>query len=209
MLGRIKEWLLSFFRKGDLFSERERRIYKYHDGEKFLHADPMVLDQVIADKFQELKADFAAAVTPSQWSRKCQKDVVSKLRIMFGIRPLYANPVSGELMFSIDPDGKRPPTLDNVGVLDLFTNYMVWSEGVKKNSSPTLIPVPETSAPTDSSQVDGSNTLSSSVSGSVASDPIPEPAAPLPKESALLSAASPPEINGSETIATESANLPG
>lgn len=173
-------WLWKWFAKReqmDLYSPRERFIYRYLDGKTEVAADPAVLYRRMMDVGPELSADITVGQSPSKRWREAQENGIRKIRGIFSVKPFEEGGLTeGELY----------------GLLDHFIQYC---ETVKKNSPPSPTSLPSTQEPPDSSSDAESVTSSSLVSGSTASVPFTAAPAPSPTVPGSPSASLPPVSN--------------
>lgn len=179
MFHRIFSWLFSPRDPYNLYHPKETLIYKFWDGGKIVHADPMVLYGRLMDVGPELAIDYSVSVSIMKDAGECRKKFLTKIRKIFNIKP----PPSEEN--SLDCSG----TLTEIGLENLLVHFMEFCETLKKNSqlSPTVSTTP--SPPSGSSSTANPTIPSSSPSGSAANGlftAVPEPsltesASPLEK----------------------------
>ena len=176
MFHRIFSWLFSSHDPYNLYHPKETLIYKFWDGGKVIHADPMVLYGRLMDKGPELAIDYSVSVSTMKDAGDCRKKFLTKIRNIFNIKP---------------PSEENPldcsETLTEIGLENLLVHFMEFCETLKKNSQPSpiasTIPLP----PFASSSIANQTTPNSSPSGSAANGPfiavpgpsLTEPVSPL------------------------------
>lgn len=75
----------------NLYTERERQIYRYWDGQKTVCVDPAEIYSRIMSRGPELNADMQLAcskVAPAAWAAKGQSAMIGKIRDFFNIKSL-------------------------------------------------------------------------------------------------------------------------
>ena len=132
-MKRLFTYFLTFFvrpkkplERYDVYRPEERYIYHYWDGSRMVAADPLELYKRVSGIGTELSIDMKVAQSESKASKDAHASMLDKIRAIFDIAP----PVS-----PIDCTG----TLSQIELVDLFDHFMLFAEGVKKNSrkSPT------------------------------------------------------------------------
>lgn len=184
MFSKAWNWIKSFWPKRSdnldrfgLYHPREREIYEYFDGDKIVKADPMVLYKRVMAKGPEIAIDMSVARSPLKAAGKAHDDLIRKIRDIFNVKPL-------------DVGG-----LTEQETMDLFDDFLIYVDAVKKNTTPpptsqegTLPPTSPSTAPSG----DGSSALdppspSSSDSGSASNGSSTDTPPPSPTEQPLPS----------------------
>lgn len=142
MFRRLWKWIRRLFSPASdaIYRPYERLIYSYWDGKANVRADPLVLYKRLMDVGPELSAAMQLSTSISKSAVKGHDDMVGKIRGIFRVEPLEKGGLS---------------ELETVLLLD---HFLVYCEGVKKNS--------RTSATTP-------NVTAASINTSVESPPIP------------------------------------
>jgi len=146
---------LSLFRRGEspaLYSPSQRAIYTYFDGVSLVRADPLVLYKRMMDVGLELSVDMKVSVSASKDAKRHHDEMIRKLRNIFNVPPLDAK---GGLT-----EGE---------VVQLLDHFLLYCEGVKKNS-PTSATTPTVTAASTSTSGGSPPTPNISDSGSTASE---------------------------------------
>ncbi len=163
-LKRLLGWKTEEYRL-DIYSPKQRAIFRYFDGQKVRDVDPMVIYRKIMDGAADLS--IAMKVARSGWkgeAAKAHDEMIADLRGIFGVK-------------SLDEGGLTEPE-----TAELFVQFMNYCGWVKKNWSPPTT-LPEDVLPSTSPSPDGgSPTPNSSGSGSSAAVPPTAPPTPLPLE---------------------------
>ncbi len=148
-------------RRGE-YSERERAIFRYWNGAKWINADPMMVWKRLAAKGADI--DAAAIGADSQWkgNMKCHDDLVRYIRDIFELK----TPTSLDVT----------DTLSEPECVDLLNDYYTYSGMAKKKENPTPTSATETSPTTAPTSDAAPPTPSILVSGSTDSAP---PIAPV------------------------------
>lgn len=149
----------------DVYSVRERMIYTYWDGQKWVKADPMVLHKNVMKVGPELDVAMKVAASPLKEAPFEHDRYMKFVRDAFNVKSFA--------------DGG----LTDLEVADLLDHFFAFCSGVKKNSSPTPTSAATTSPSTASTPAAASPTPSTSGSGSTANasstgGPSPSPTAP-------------------------------
>lgn len=122
-------WLLSWFKNPDddlqVFRPKVRMIYQYFDGREMRKADPMRLYKLVMVQGPELNANLKGArspLLPPEKSSKCHDDAMKTIRSIFDLK-------------TVEEGG-----LEDMVAADLLDHFMLYCDGVKKNSSsqPTI-----------------------------------------------------------------------
>lgn len=175
----------SWFRSGerpDFWKPSKRLIYSYFDGEKTLHADPMVLYRALVGCGPELSAAIKVATSPLDAADKAQDEVLGKLRKIFNVKP------------------KLEGGLTETEVVDLFDHFLIFTESVKKKPKKSATSSDQTSsAASPGSWGDAPPTPTSSASGSTASGPSTDKPTPLPSGPESPSGSSTPDVSSGGT----------
>lgn len=143
-------WIIDLFRRReplDVYSPRERFIYRYFDGQKEVLADPLLLYRKVMDVWPELSTMVQVAKSRSKDAKAADADMLRTIRELFGIHDLE----HGGLTY--------------LETIDLLDHFMTFATTVKKNMSTP----PSTSTPTETpapSSGDAQATKPSSGSGS-------------------------------------------
>lgn len=204
MFSRFWNWLKSWRNRPSLetyleiYTPEERKIFRYHNGSRWIEADPAPLWERLMDKSAELGANFKAAAVPSKWQQEANRNVIKYLREVFEIAPLE--------------DGWKMPTegsLTGEQVVELFNVFMTFCGCVKKNSSPGPT-LPETTLDTCEPTLDGPPpTLSFSGCGSTAAaNSTAESGSTNSVLKSLLETSVPPETTGSTSPTDPKKPLP-
>ncbi len=176
MLSRFLTWLLSWFHRGsaDLYHADERLIFKFFNGVKWVHGDPLVLYRRLMDVAPVLSVDIKVAQSESNAAAIAHANVLKMTREIFGVEP-----PSGP----IDCRG----TLSETQLQILLDEFLMYTDDVKKNSRPNMI-CAEVPLPTGKSSPAGSQpTPSSSDSGSTVAEASISSPMPSPSEQVSLS----------------------
>lgn len=135
-----------------MYSPKDRKIYFYHNGERVIAADPLIIARRIADAGAEFQTACGAATgAAGKWTRQAQDEVAKHLRTIFNLKPL----TNGEEVIG---------TLSDDECADLFLHFREFQKGVKKNSRMTVTParaVSPSSGPTSVASPPTSNTSAS------------------------------------------------
>ncbi len=156
ILRKIFRWFGSFFHSGeryDVYKVHERMVYVYFDGQKEVHADPMVLYKKMMSLGPELSADMKGATSASKRAGEFHNGMIAKIRKIFDVLPLAEGGLS---------------ELETVELLDHFIVYCEW---VKKNSRVSQTASVPSEASQTISEIGVPPISPSSDSGSIASDP--------------------------------------
>lgn len=154
MIGKFISWLKSLFSSShslDMYKPNERNIYKYHNGQSWIRADPMVLYKRIMEKAPEIQVEMSVSNSISKDAIKAHSDLINRLRGIFDIKTLEAG------------------GLTESEVIQLFDHFMEYVDTIKKNSRKLATPQEESKA-SKTSSVEGPPTPSSSESGSTKSE---------------------------------------
>ncbi len=151
MISRIWNWL--FPPKADRWEEltiykpKQRFIFTFFDGEKMVKRDPLHLYKTLMDKHAIISSDYKMSISPSKKAHEGHVNMLKGMREVFGVK-------------TVDENG-----LTDVEVIQLYTQFLEFSEEIKKNLPPTppAVPPSETSP---SSSGEGQTTPSSLASGS-------------------------------------------
>lgn len=141
----------------NFYTPKERKIYRYFNGEKVVHADPMILYKKIMAVGQELAVDIDVAKSPCKEAIQADDEAVRKLREIFEVKPVTS-------------DGKG---LGEAEVIELFDHFWEFLEGLKKNSSPSSTTSTSASSPPADSVTPSTSASGSSANGSSSSKPEP------------------------------------
>lgn len=174
---RLWAWIKGWFTRGensDLYSPRERAIYRFFDGQKVRCVDPLVLWQRLMDHHQDIMTDMLGAknFTGDKGSALYQA-MISDIRKVFEVEPFQ------------DLGNGRYQGLTEAEVTQLYVHFYQYCDGwlgpddipeggVKKNSPPPTTPATGTSAAMPPSSEENPPTRSSSASGSTAAEPSTE-----------------------------------
>lgn len=164
-------WLKSFFVRDrlDIYSPKERLIYKFFNGERMVTIDPIVLNQRVMDAWPDMSIPMKIAMSSSKAAKQGRIDAVNKIREVFMLKPL----TNGIEVVN---------TLTDVEAINLLTAFLTYCGNVKKNS-PTL---PTMSKPTEDFKPTSGNappTSSTSDSGSTENECLTEKPVPSNTES--------------------------
>ena len=144
-------WLVSLFKRKptlkemSLYTEEERLIYSYWNGEKIVKADPMVLYKKLVTIGPDLEADMLGARSKSKKAMEYHDGVIKKLRNLFGVK-------------SFEEGG-----LTEQETLSLYDHFQDYVGVIKKNGNPSATSQEETSPDTSAStppSTEGSSTPS-------------------------------------------------
>lgn len=166
MFAKVSDWLLSWFSRGpriDTYRPRDRMIYTYHDGQKYVRADPLVLYKRVMDVGPELSVDVKVATSISSRAPVALTSVVGRVREIFNVKTLA--------------DGG----LTDVEVLVLLDHFMLYCDALEKKTPPSATPATGTSPTSESSSAGSPGTTSSPASGST--EDVPSSAAPASSRS--------------------------
>lgn len=172
MFGWLRSWLASWLLKRDdedmewdLYKPKERKVYRFFDGEKEILADPMLLYKRFMDVAPEMRISWKVARSPSKDATKAHNDLIGNIRRIFELKPLAEGGLS-------EPE-----------VEDLLDHFLIYVERIKKNSRPSATSPAATSPSTEPSLDDASNTPNGSGTGSTESECKKEPPGQSPTES--------------------------
>lgn len=133
MLTRFINWLLrrtpAVEDLLDVYQPRERAIYRYFDGQKQVSADPLALHYRYCDRSGDLGVMARVANSICKDAGKAFLDVVRYIREIFELKPVAEGGLT-----------------DNEAV-ELLAHFLRYIETVKKNSPPSSMSAPATSAP--------------------------------------------------------------
>ena len=151
---------------GFFYEPKERAIYKYWDGQKYVDEDPMLISRRMAEVAPELKIDLTVADSPSKDAAKAAVMAVQKARKIFNVKAFAEGGLLEDELW------------------ELFNSFLEWRNGVKKNLKKSVTSVTATPPSIESSPaVNPSVTENGLASGSTADVPATEQAEPLPTES--------------------------
>lgn len=182
MFKKILNWITSWFTgnqeyKYDLYLPQERCIYSYFNGVEIVKADPLVLYSRMMDRWKELDIDIKMARFPLEEFRDKAKEgeqnMLKKIRHIFSIK----EPVD-ELR------AVEEGTLQKAELTALLDHFMVYTNWLKKNSSPSQTP-PVESKVSESSSVENQPTQNISDTGSTENAVCTEQPTQSPSESGL------------------------
>lgn len=149
----IKKWLRGAFggnghaQVEPAYSRREQLIYVYHDGEKEVRADPMVLWNALMEVWPDLITDMKLANSQHSKARMGWDSQVARVRKVFSLKSF----VEGGLT--------------ETSSMAVLYDFWAWCEELKKNYPPTPTSpgaTSPTSAPTSAESPPTSNTSGSS-----------------------------------------------
>lgn len=132
----------------DDYRPKERKIYRYWNGKKYVEADPMVLYKRMMEVKGDLTADQKLARSISKDALKGHTAMLTKIRNIFEV------------------DKYEDGGLTEAETSDLLDHFMIYCHWVKKNSSPSAISPEATSPTSPPSSVENPSTSSISDSGS-------------------------------------------
>lgn len=137
----------------DSYKPRQRMIYRYWDGARFVQADPLALWKSLMAVGPEIDVDSKVAASKLKDAPKAHTSMVLRIRNIFRIRPL------------VDGVGCEE-TLSDSECVDLLNHFMTYCGRQKKSASPpatfvratppTSVPSSDASPPTPSSSDSGS-----------------------------------------------------
>ena len=104
----------------DVYSPKEKLLYKYFNGKKYLSADPIVIYKRIMEVGPSLSVDIKVARSQSKDALTAHNKMIKTIRDIFELDP---------------KDG-----LDEASVCNLLDHFLVYCETVKKNSSVFAMP---------------------------------------------------------------------
>jgi len=111
-----------------MFSDKERMIFRYHNGTKQIAADPLVIQRkLLSQKDVDLDSEFRLAVSDTKESLAAISRVVDVIRFSFGVKPL-------------DPETEEG--LTDTECLQLMASYAEFLNELKKKAS--LSPISQT-----------------------------------------------------------------
>ncbi len=167
IIQKVKSWLglktIDEARQYNLFDLGDRQIYHYHNGKEEIHADPMILYKAMMKVGPELSIDMKVATSASKDAEKAHDSLIKKIRGIFSLK-------------SLEEGG-----LTENESIDLLDHFLIYTEVLKKNSSPLVTSPMVTSHPSSPSSAEKPTTLSSSECGST--DKEPSTAGPMPSAS--------------------------
>lgn len=149
---------------GVYYQPKERSIYRYWDGKKYVDEDPMILSRKVAEIGPELKIDIDVSNSASKDSTKAGLLALAKAQKIFSVKPFS----EGGLLED--------------EVWELFNHFLIWRGGVKKNLKKSQTSLEATPASLESSSVASRPTMNGSACGSIVSELSTEPVEPLPTE---------------------------
>lgn len=161
MFAKFWVWMKAWFVKEstELYTPKERQIYKYWNGTRDVYADPMALYRRFMDIKGDLSVDISVANSELKDAPKAYDSMVNRIRKIFSLAPLE--------------DGlEATKTLTDEEAMAEFDKFMDYCEGtVKKNIVPSSINSPETLNATAGSSVANPPMKPGLVSGSTATEP--------------------------------------
>lgn len=123
MLSYIKSWfkkdeLYEDFNELDLYTEDERLIFSFFDGQKVRKVDPLPLFRRYLDISTDLEADFQAfeSPIPNKFAPQAYLNAIGRLRKMFEVEPF-------------DKGG-----LTEIELRRTFDEFMIFCQIIKKKS---------------------------------------------------------------------------
>lgn len=126
---RFFTWLKSLFSKNktteglidsyEMYLPHERMIYSYFDGQRIVKGDPLVLYKEVMAVRGDLAVDMRVSTSPMKGADIAHSKVVGTIRKIFNLSPLDKGGLS---------------ELETIALLD---HFLVYTEAVKKNSSPS------------------------------------------------------------------------
>jgi len=153
ILNKIIAWIHSlagsleddFF---DVYKPKERNIYSYYNGEGMVACDPILLYKSLMKHGPSLSIDIKVANSPSKGAEQAHDSMVKTIREIFSVKPLEEGGLT---------------EAETVGLLD---HFLIYSERIKKNSSPSAT----IWTPTPPSAISGEGQPTSSTTGSGSAD---------------------------------------
>lgn len=172
MIRRFLIWLTSFFWSSDedrydTYKLSERLIYRYHNGEKEVRADPMFLYKKIMARGPELAIDIKVSESLSKDAGTAHNNLIKTVRDIFDLKPFEQG------------------GLTEIEVARLLDHFLIYVESVKKKGSPTVISPTATSANLEFSSIAVPPSENTSANGSIAD--VPSIADPIPSLSESVS----------------------
>jgi hypothetical protein len=129
-------WFAKWFKRKDVnpYTEKERLLYRYFDGQKKVSADPMILYCRLMEVGTDLKYDIDVTYSASNDKLKAREKMIGKIHKIFSLKPY-------------EEGGLTQGEAEN-----LLVDFVDWCEALKKNgpNSPTspMAPLPPTPKPT-------------------------------------------------------------
>ncbi len=168
MLKRLFGWLFSRSEIFDIYKPRERLIYKYFNGKEEIAADPLTLWKKVMAVGPEMSIDIQVSQSPMKNAPEAHTELLSKIRGIFTVTPL----------------NEKGEGLSELETVELLNHFLIYSERLKKNTSPYATSSSNSEVSAVSSG-DGPVTRNTSDSGSTENvpsteNPIPPPSEPLP-----------------------------
>lgn len=127
MIWRLLKKLLPARRR--TYSEEERCIYAYWDGQRLLRVDPKALWKQLMSIWPELSVDLLVARSPSKDAAKASATADAKLQKLFSVKPLDEGGLTEtELRSLLDHfwdycDATRDSVKDELDVVDLVGGF--------------------------------------------------------------------------------------
>ena len=122
---RFLRWIFSLFVPAtgcDVYRPSERIIYRYHDGTKWVRADPMVLWKRLMERGPAISIDTQVASSPSKDAKKAHDALIANIRLIFDLAPLNEGGLTEQES------------------ADLLDHFLIYTQSLKKKANllPTL-----------------------------------------------------------------------
>lgn len=175
MVARFIAWLKSWFvRSTDIYHADERLIFKFFNGVRWVHGDPLVLYRRLMDVAPVLSVDIKVAQSELKAAPEAHKSVVKTTREIFGIS-------------APNDEFDCAGTLSEAELQFLLDDFLAYANGEKKNTR-RITTFAEVHLPTgNSSPVVSQPIKSSSDSGSTAAEASTNSLTPSPSAAELPS----------------------
>lgn len=165
--------MFGWFKSKEVYPERKRRIFKYHNGDRVIWADPLVLKKRLMEVAPALAIDIKVAESPSKDWYTAHGQMIQKICDIFKLH-------------KADPFNMEKGGLSEDQIPAVLENFLAYEETQKKNmktSATSLTPL----AGSKTSSEENQPTKSSLVSGSTENESSIEEPESLPTEPLLLS----------------------
>jgi hypothetical protein len=196
MFGWLKRWL-GWESEWEVYRPDERLVYSYHNGERMVRADPLVLYPRLMDVWTDLRHWIIVLDAVDNFGKsklldpeEARRKVSEYTRKIFNLKPLKDG---------LEAEG----TLTDEQAFRLLNHFIVYAEWIKKKAN--RLPTPSSNSVGSTASTAAPSPIgSSSGSGSAGSVPCTAEPTPSLSEPASPTAALTPESGTSELSQTES-----
>ena len=154
------QWLKNLFRgaeRYDTYRPSEKLIFNFHNGKKWVKADPQAVFCRLKEVWGDLSVDMKVARSPMAEATEAHRLAMTKIRNIFNLPPLQEGLFADE-------------TLTDFQATELLDSFMTFVGALKKNSSQTPTNAKETSPSMPSTSSESPPTQSIADSGSTEND---------------------------------------